>query len=208
MKTTHLLALLCLCGACASEHESTHAPATAPVARPTAQPVAEPAAAPVAQPAIAAQDDSGVPLYFAAQDGWLEEAPASRMRAAQYRLPGEAGEATLIVYHFGQGGGSIEDNLARWAGQFEQPDGGDSAERMTKRERRVGELEALVVDLAGTYVAETSPGSGEHLREEHWRMLVAVVEAPQGRYYAKLVGPEATVAANAERFEAFLDALR
>ena len=36
-----------------------------------------------------------------------------------------------------------------------------------------------VVDLAGTYVAETSPGSGEQLNHPDWRMLVAVIETPE-----------------------------
>jgi hypothetical protein len=130
------------------------------------------------------------------------------MRAAQYRLPGEAGEASLVVYHFGARTGSLEANLERWAGQFEQPDGGDSAARMQRSERRVGDLDVVVVELAGTYVAETTPGSGERVREEGWRMLAAVVDAPQGPYYAKLVGPEATVAAHSASFDAFLAALR
>lgn len=184
MKTSHLSSLLVLLAACSASDSA---------------PEPEPA------PETAAAD---APLVLAAQEGWLEEEPANSMRAAQFRLPGEAGEATLVVYHFGSGGGSLEANLERWAGQFEQPDGGDSAARMGRSERRVGDLDVVVVDLAGTYVAETSPGSGEFVNEPDWRMLAAVIDAPQGPYYAKLVGPQATVAAHAARFDAFLDGLR
>ena len=189
-----LVAALALCAACASSEHEGEPPAGEPVAQPGAQPAAEPA--------------SDAPLRFVAQPDWVEEPPASGMRAAQYRLPGEAGDASLIVYHFGRGGGSLEANLERWAGQFEQPDGGDSAARMQRGERRVGGRDVVVVDLSGTYVAETSPGSGERVNEPGWRMLAAVIDTPQGPFYAKLVGPEGTVAAHAERFDAFLGAMR
>jgi hypothetical protein len=147
-------------------------------------------------------------LTFTAQAEWIEETPANEMRQAQYRLPHEAGEASLVVFHFAAGGGTLDANLARWAGQFEQPDGGDSMARLTRSERKIADLDVLLVDLSGTYVAETFPGSGERLREEGWRMLTAVIETPQGPYYAKLVGPAEAVAAHEQRFDAFLAALR
>lgn len=168
------------------------------------EPEPTPDVAPTAAPAAAPREG----LVFTAQAGWIEETPANEMRKAQYRLPHEAGEASLVVFHFAAQGGTLEANLARWAGQFEQPDGGDSMERMTRSERQVADLDVLVVDLSGTYVAETFPGSGERVRQEGWRMLTAVIETPQGPYYAKLVGPADTVAAHAQRFDAFLAALR
>jgi len=193
MKMRLLASVLALAGACTS-------PADEPEpASQVAAPVADGSAAPTPAP---------VPLSFPAQAEWIAEVPTSAMRKAQYRLPGDSGEATLVVYHFGLQAGSLEANLERWAGQFEQPDGGDSSARMTREERRVGELDVLLVDLAGTYVAETFPGSGERVREEGWRMLTAVIHTPQGPYYAKLVGPTQTVAAHAERFDAFLAELR
>lgn len=162
---------------------------------------------PVSQPAAAPTAASTFALAFVPQPEWIEETPSSAMRKAQYRLPGDAGEATLVVYHFGPRTGTLEANLERWAGQFEQPDGGESSARMTREPRRVGELEVLLVDLSGTYVAETFPGSGEHVREEGWRMLTAVIDTPEGPYYAKLVGPQATVDAHAARLDSFLEAL-
>ena len=130
------------------------------------------------------------------------------MRKAQYRLPGSggAGDATLVVYHFGPGGGGgVEANLERWAGQFEQPDGSDSRAAMKSAARTLNGREVTEVDLAGTYVAETSPGSGEHVREEDWRMLAAILAAPEGAYYAKLVGPSATIKRWEASFTSFLE---
>ena len=64
-------------------------------------------------------------------EGWVEEEPASSMRLAQYRLPGDgAGDAVLAVFHFGSNqGGSVDANIDRWYGQFSQPDGGDTKAR-------------------------------------------------------------------------------
>lgn len=170
---------------------------------------AAPDAAPVEsapEPAAAAGAKSAP--RFVSQPGWVEQPPSTGMRKVQYVLPGAAGEAGLIVYYFGPSAGSLEANLERWAGQFEQPDGAPSAERMRLSERAVGDLALTVVDLAGTYVAETSPGSGEFLDHPGWRMLVAVIEAPEGPYYAKLTGPAATLAAWEATFDDFLGGLR
>lgn len=167
-------------------------------------PAAPEAAAPTT-PARAA----GAPLVFTAREGWVEEEPASAMRAAQYRLPGDgAGEASLIVYHFGDGGGSVEANLERWAGQFEQPDGGSSSERMSRRDHTIDGREVTEVDLSGTFVAETFPGSGEHVNEPDSRMLAAILASDHGRYYVKLVGPAATVALHERAYREFLRDVR
>lgn len=196
-----LLPVFALAAACGSTVEETE-PAPAPATAVAVEPVV------AAAPAPSAQGPAAGALVFAAQPEWIEETPANEMRKAQYRLPHEAGEASLVVFHFAAQGGTLEANLARWAGQFEQPDGGDSMARLTRSERRIADLDVLLVDLSGTYVAETFPGSGERVREEGWRMLTAVIETPQGPYYAKLVGPAETVAAHEQRFDAFLAALR
>ena len=47
------------------------------------------------------------------------------MRVVQYSLPGseDAEAASLVVYHFEGSGGTVEQNIDRWAGQFESEDG-------------------------------------------------------------------------------------
>jgi hypothetical protein len=151
-------------------------------------------------------------LVFAPPAGWVVEKPASGMRKAQYTLPraeGDAEDASLVVYYFGTGGGGgREANLQRWAGQFEQPDGGDSASRIKSADRTVNGLAVTDVSLSGTYVAETSPGSGERVRKEGWRMLASIVETPKGPYYLKLVGPEKTLARWEASYKGFVDALK
>ena len=46
---------------------------------------------------------SSVPgdLTFKTPDGWTAEQPSSGMRVAQYKLPGDAGDASLVIFYFG-----------------------------------------------------------------------------------------------------------
>jgi hypothetical protein len=133
------------------------------------------------------------------------------MRKAQFRLPragNDTEDVSLVVYYFGRSGGSREANLERWAGQFEQPDGADSLELMEQSSREVAGLEVIDTDLSGTYIAETSPGSGERVRKEQWRMLASIVESSDGPWYLKLVGPENSVAQWEASYAAFVSSIR
>ena len=136
-------------------------------------------------------------LKFKVPAGWVEEERTSTMRVAQYRLPkapGDAEDASLVLYYFGQGqGGSTAANIERWISQMKQSDG--SVAKGAKDEQLVGNgLKVTTVDVSGTYVAETAPGSGTFHNKPDYRLRAAVVETPNGSYFVKLVGPEKTVA--------------
>ena len=136
-------------------------------------------------------------LKFKVPPGWVEEERTSSMRVAQYRLPkveGDSEDASLVLYYFGQGqGGSTTANIDRWISQMKQADG--TPAKGAKDERLVGNgLKVTMVDVSGTYVAETAPGSGSFHNKPAYRLRAAVVETPNGSYFVKLVGPEKTVA--------------
>jgi len=135
-------------------------------------------------------------LKFRVPAGWVEEERTSSMRVAQYRLPrapGDMEDASLVLYYFGQGqGGSVTANTDRWIAQMKQADG--SPVKGAKDEHLVANgLKVTTVDLSGTYVAETAPGSGTFNNKPNYRLRAAVVETPNGSYFVKLVGPEKTV---------------
>src|SRR5512147_1533981 len=75
-------------------------------------------------------------------------APGSAMRVATYAVPAakgaEKGECAVFFFGPGQGGG-IDDNVARWARQFE---GAPAAARTTAT---VAGLRVTRVAVAGTY---------------------------------------------------------
>lgn len=153
-------------------------------------------------------------LVFEAQPGWVEDRSAGQAAfapLARYSLPradGDADEAVLSVHFFQGGGGSVEDNLARWISQFEQPDGRPSQEVARTSVEQRGELTLHRVEVSGTFVAEMPPGSGQRRNESNWRLLGAVVESPYGPYFVKLVGPDATVRHWKDSFESFLKTMR
>ena len=144
---------------------------------------------------IAASQQSS--LKFRVPDGWVEEERTSSMRVAQYRLPKAAGDtedASLVLYYFGQGqGGSTAANIERWVGQIKQADGSASKDKAKEENLEANGLKVATVDITGTYVAETTPGSGTLQNKPGYRLRAAVVETPKGSYYVKLVGPEKTV---------------
>src|SRR6202008_1852708 len=146
-------------------------------------------------------------LKFTVPTGWIEEPRSSSMRVAQYKLPkaaGDAEDASLVLYYFGQGqGGSTAANVEHWVGQMKQTDG--SAAKDAKEERfETNGLKVTTVDVSGTYVAETAPGSGTFLNKPGYRLRAAIVETPNGSYYVKLVGPEKTIAQWNDSFLGYL----
>jgi hypothetical protein len=154
---------------------------------------------------------SGIRFTPPADAGWLEVPVTSDMRAAAYIIPhaeADAEDAELVVFFFRGQGGSVEDNLNRWFAQLQQPDGRPSSEVAEVTRREVNGFPVHEVDLTGTYVAETRPGSGQRVNKPGTRLLGAIVETPAGPFFLKLVGPDATVVAARERFRAFVETFR
>ena len=146
-------------------------------------------------------------LKYTVPVGWIEETRSSSMRVAQYKLPkapADAEDASLVLYYFGQGqGGSTTANVERWLGQVKQADGGAAKDAKEDHFETNG-LKVTTVDVSGTYVAETAPGSGTFHNSAGYRLRAAVVETPNGSYYVKFVGPEKTVARWNDSFQSYL----
>jgi len=145
-------------------------------------------------------------LRYRVPAGWVEEQRSSTMRVAQYKLPRtetDTEDASLVLYYFRKSqGGTAAANVERWASQMQQADG--SKAKITEESFTANELKVTTVDGAGTYVAETAPGSGEFLNKPGYRLRAAVIETPNGSYYVKLVGPEKTVTHWNDAFVSYL----
>ena len=149
-------------------------------------------------------------LSFTAPDGWRQSPGSSSMRVAEFALPraaGDAEDAQLIVYYFGGQGGSVDANIQRWIAQMQQPDGKPIA-GPKKESRTVNGLAVTLVDVSGTYVAETAPGGAEHHNKPHFRLRAGVVETPSGPYFIKLTGPEKTVTKWDHAYDQFVSSFR
>ncbi len=132
------------------------------------------------------------------------------MRVAEFVVPKVATDpedADVVIYFFAGGGGSVDANIQRWIGQFEQPSG-VAVKDSGRATFDVGNLKVTTVDVSGTYVAEVRPGATERHNKPNFRMRAAVVETPKGPYFIKLTGPAATVKAASPAFDQFLKTLR
>src|SRR5262245_51890292 len=151
-------------------------------------------------------------LKFDAPSGWISKPASSSMRVADFTVPkvaGDAEDATATIYFFGaQQGGSVQANMDRWIGQMKQSDGRPSKDVAKTSNLTAHGLKISIVDVSGTYVAETAPGSGQNFNKPGYRQIAAVVETPGGNYYVKLTGPDKTVAKWQPAYLALLNSLR
>jgi hypothetical protein len=146
-------------------------------------------------------------LAWAVPEVWVEETPSSRMRRAQYRVPGESGDGECVVFYFGPGeGGDAKANAQRWAAQFEQPDGRSSSDVMKTRMLNVNGIPVMLIEVTGTYYAGSMTG-GPTERMPEYMLLGAIAEGPDANWFFKFTGPEATVKANQGAFEKMLQSL-
>jgi len=134
------------------------------------------------------------------------------MRHAQWVLPKAAGDGedgTAVIFFFGKGeGGSVADNLDRWASQMVQPGGkpGTRQQAKTTTFSAGGGLKVTTLDLSGAYAG--GMGSGQAASAGRSRMRAAVVETSAGNYFVRVLGPEKTIARWDTAIDAFFKSFR
>jgi hypothetical protein len=138
--------------------------------------------------------DSVAGLHWTAPAGW-KTGPQKPMRAATYLVE----DAECAVYFFGQGqGGSVQANIDRWKGQFDQSASARTAKRV------VHGLPVTTVDVSGSYSGMSGPMGAPAAPKPGYRMLGAIIENAGGNIFLKFAGPAKTVAANQGKFEQLL----
>jgi hypothetical protein len=148
-------------------------------------------------------------LTFTIPPGWTRKAPASRIVEAELAIPPAAGDTTPGRLTAMGAGGSIEENIRRWVGQFVAPEGGAVQPKLDKL--TVAGCEVQIVDLSGTY--KDSPGGpfagGQTILRENYRMLGAIIQTKDaGNYFLKLYGPKATIDQHAQAFHDLVKSLK
>ena len=145
-------------------------------------------------------------LAYDVPKDWRAVEASSSMRLAQWSY---GAESEIVIFYFGEGqGGSIEANLDRWYGQFQQPDGGSTRERAKVTKSKVGGLVITRADVEGTYTAPVRPGAAEHHDLPGHRMIAAVVEGPSGPWFIRFLGPAKEISAGETSFNGFLSGMR
>jgi hypothetical protein len=206
------------CGILLLGCESSRQPAadSAPSAAPSASvekpapaatsPAAEtPPAAASAEGANAASPQEGKlvleRLSFSVPEGWQRKAPSSTFVLAEFALPKAAGDEADGRLTVSVAGGSIEANIDRWRDQF----GGKPA-KATEEKKDIRGLDVALVDFTGEFNDQRGPFAPATKRSGY-RMLAAIIPVEGELHFVKAVGPEATMAAHAETFRAFIESV-
>jgi hypothetical protein len=148
-------------------------------------------------------------LVWEAPDGWNEVRPSSNMRYAQYEVEGPGGTAECVVFYFGPNqGGDPMANANRWAGQFSQPDGGDSLERMSMTALDGTSVPIQIVEVTGTYAGGMTASAEPFEPKADYMLLGGIAEGPDAPWFFKFTGPEKTVRSQRDAFIEMMSSIR
>lgn len=138
--------------------------------------------------------------------GWTPQVPSSPMRLAQFTAGSREGSADAAVFHFGlAGGGTVQENIDRWASQF-LAEGGKPATPVVSKATASG-MPVTWVALDGRYARGTGTGpQGEAAAGQSLR--VAVLETPAGNLFFQLWGDRAAVARQEGVFRLMVQGLK
>ena len=134
---------------------------------------------------------------------WVKRKPVRQFRILEWGAPTAEGDdkaPVCYVSEFGGGVGSVDANLRRWEGEYEEKDGEPKKEKV-----EVAGVKINLIDVSGTFKESMgggpfAPGKVE-LRKEY-RTLAALIEPEGGEhvYTIKMVGPKKSVAAQRDDF--------
>jgi len=140
---------------------------------------------------------------------WLTKQPRTRIVEHEFEIKAAegdeaAGRATVMA-----AGGSLEDNVKRWYGQFSQPDGSNTEERAKTKKTTVAGQEVHIVDVAGTYDDRPPFAASKGVQRPNYRMLAAIIQTKKaGNYFIKFYGPAKTVTDNEAAFMKMIEGLQ
>lgn len=164
------------------------------------------AAANAANEAMGSADIEVAAVVFKTPGAWKRTNPSSQMRAAELKVGGGEGEATVWFTHFSGGqGGDTASNLNRWAQQVKGPDGQPA--KVTSREFKVGEVSINTMASEGTFSGMMSgPSAGQPIAGQ--RVLRAIVEFGGEKVFVSMAGPVETVKGAEPAWDAMLSAVK
>lgn len=143
-------------------------------------------------------------LTWSVPKSWAE-GKGSAMRVATYVAAGAKGDepAEVAVFYFAKGsGGSVEQNVERWHGQFTAEAG---AAKPGSEKKNLSGLAVTLVTAEGTYSSGMMGGGAP---KKGYAMRGAIVEGPQGNVFFKMTGPKKTIAAAGAGLDELLKSLK
>jgi hypothetical protein len=147
---------------------------------------------------------------------WKQEAPSSKLRLTQFRLPkaeGDPEDGELALFR-SPGGGTIQQNLERQEKKFEIPAGKKPEDAIRVEKIKLGGHDAVYQDIQGTLLKKFPPfdPNAKITRVPDYRQLYVVFEKTEGDttvlYSMYLTGPAKTVEKHKKAFEEWVKAFK
>jgi len=135
---------------------------------------------------------------------WATQKTASRMRAAQFGVPGAKGQeaAECVFFYFGPGaGGGAQANLQRWAKQF----AAEPKPKFKVEEAKIADTPVAYLFGEGTFM-KGPPFGGAKVPKKDYGMAAAVLGTQPGYIFVKMTGPKAVVEAAKVDFKKMIEA--
>jgi len=157
------------------------------------------------QPSLGPGSGSSVAgIRWSIPERWKVLSPRT-MRIATYLIQAAENDseaAECAVFYFGsREGGNVEMNINRWISQFENPG------KPEQSQKEINGLHLTIVRIKGTYLAPTGPRMESQGKKENYRLIGAIIAAPEGSVFFKLTGPEKTVSAAEDEFNNLLGSI-
>ena len=142
--------------------------------------------------------------------GWKMQPASNKLRAYQFQVPradGDKEDAELVIFYFGEGsGGTAADNLKRWKGMFQPPEGKKIDEVSKVEKFKVGDVPVTSLDVSGTYLYKFPPfaPNAKVQKKADFRRFGVIFESPKGPYFITLTGPAKTMAQQKKGFDGWV----
>jgi hypothetical protein len=140
-----------------------------------------------------------VPFQYKTPDGWEARPPLEKQNISiplVFRIRANGEEAEMTALSLPGDGGGLEMNVNRWRRQVGLASRDQAEIRREARTLKVGDKQAVYVDLSG-------PGTGAAKR-----ILGALLPLDRETWFFTLKGPPQLVAKEQEHFEAFITSLQ
>ena len=141
-------------------------------------------------------------LVFAVPEGWQRKQTSSTFVLAEFALPKAEGDEADGRLTVSVAGGSVEANVDRWRAQF-----GGKPEAAKEDRKEINGLSVTLVDFGGEFNDQRGP-MAPATKRAGYRMLAAIVPVDGELHFVKATGPQATIAAHADRFQQFIGSVK
>ncbi len=142
-------------------------------------------------------------------EGWTRKQPRTRIVEHEFEAKAVEGDEIGGRVTVMAAGGSVEDNVKRWYGQFSQPDGSSTEEKAKVKKTVVAGQDVVIADISGTFDDRPPFAASQGVQRPNYRMMGAIIQTKKaGNYFIKFYGPAKTIGANEAAFNKMVEGLK